>query len=51
MGRCSHFVGSVPGLGSKLPQAAQHGKKKKKKGVSGFPIKLPEGLVDCFLAK
>lgn len=29
MGRRSHCVGSDPGLGTKLPQAAQHGKKTK----------------------
>ena len=47
VGRRSHCVGSDPGLGTKLPQAAQHGKKTKESVDS----RLSEGLVDCFLAK
>ena len=47
MGRRSHCVGSVPGLGTKLPQAAQHGKKQKSQWIP----RLSEGLGDCFLAR
>ena len=43
-------VGSVPGLGSKLPQAAQYGKKKKKRS-QWIPYQTPRRLGRLFFGK